>query len=135
MKFSSFGNSFSSDAGIVRLMDDLGNALSVNEGMLMLGGGNPGQIPEVQARFRQRMHDILAEGDYFERLIGEYDPPQGESRFRDALAALLRREFGWPLRAEPRRSCLPARDGLELPLCLFQSASYSARLAGSTRAR
>ena len=81
-------------------MDDLGNALSVNESMLMLGGGNPGQIPEVQARFRQRMHDILAEGDHFERLIGEYDPPQGESRFRDALAALLRREFGWPLRAD-----------------------------------
>ena len=100
MKFSSFGNRFSSDAGIVRLMDDLGNALSVNESMLMLGGGNPGQIPEVQARFRQRMHDILAEGDHFERLIGEYDPPQGESRFRDALAALLRREFGWPLRAD-----------------------------------
>ena len=100
MKFSSFGNSFSSDAGIVRLMDDLGNALSVNKSMLMLGGGNPGQIPEVQARFRQRMHDILADGDHFERLIGEYDPPQGESRFRDALAALLRREFGWPLRAD-----------------------------------
>jgi len=80
-------------------MDDLGNALSVNKSMLMLGGGNPGQIPEVQARFRQRMHDILAESDHFERLIGEYDPPQGETRFREALAGLLRREFGWPLRA------------------------------------
>ena len=56
MEFSSFGKSFSSDAGIVQLMDDLGNALSVDERMLMLGGGNPGQIPEVQARFRKRMH-------------------------------------------------------------------------------
>lgn len=97
MKFSSFGKSFSSDAGIVQLMDDLGNALSVNKSMLMLGGGNPGQIPEVQARFRQRMRDILDEGDQFERLIGDYDPPQGESRFVEALAGLLRREFGWPL--------------------------------------
>lgn len=100
MAFSSFGNSFSSDAGIVQLMDDLGNALSVNESMLMLGGGNPGQIPEIQALFRQRMADILASGDEFERLIGNYDPPQGGARFRTALATMLAREFGWPLGAD-----------------------------------
>ena len=100
MKLSNFGTSFSSDAGIVRLMDDLGNALSVNKRMLMLGGGNPGQIPQIQARFRQRMHDILASGDQFEQLIGNYDPPQGASRFVAALAGLLRREFGWPIGAE-----------------------------------
>ncbi len=100
MKFSSFGNNFSNKAGIVQLMDDLGHALSANTSMLMLGGGNPGQIPEVQARFRQRMVDILDAGDQFERLIGNYDPPQGETRFREALAALLRREFGWPLSAD-----------------------------------
>lgn len=100
MKLSNFGTSFSSDAGIVRLMDDLGNALSVNKSMLMLGGGNPGQIPQIQARFRQRMQDILASGDQFEQLIGNYDPPQGASRFAAALAGLLRREFGWPIGAE-----------------------------------
>ncbi|NCF28322.1 MAG: valine--pyruvate transaminase [Gammaproteobacteria bacterium] len=100
MKFSSFGNNFSNKAGIVQLMDDLGDALSVNKSMLMLGGGNPGQIPEMQARFRQRMVDILDAGDQFERLIGDYDPPQGETRFREALAALLRREFDWPLSAD-----------------------------------
>ncbi|MDX1432124.1 MAG: valine--pyruvate transaminase [Gammaproteobacteria bacterium] len=99
MKFSSFGNSFSSKAGIVQLMDDLGSALSVNKHMLMLGGGNPGRIPEVQALFRRRMHAILDDGDQFERLIGDYDPPQGESRFVAALAALLRRELGWSLGA------------------------------------
>lgn len=97
MEFSSFGKSFSSDAGIVQLMDDLGNALSVNKSMLMLGGGNPGQVPEVQARFRKRMQAILDDGDRFERLIGDYDPPQGETRFIQALADLLSREFGWPL--------------------------------------
>jgi valine--pyruvate aminotransferase len=99
MRFSSFGKSFSSNAGIVQLMDDLGDALSVNKSMLMLGGGNPGQIPQVQAHFRQRMRDILDDGDRFERLIGDYDPPQGEARFVAALAGLLRREFGWPLTA------------------------------------
>ena len=45
------------------------------------------------------MRDILDDGDQFERLIGEYDPPQGESRFAEALAGLLAREFGWPLGA------------------------------------
>lgn len=99
MKFSSFGKSFSSDAGIVRLMDDLGSALSVDRSMLMLGGGNPGQIPRVEARFRSRMQAILDDGDRFERLIGDYDPPQGEGRFINALAELLNREFGWPLTA------------------------------------
>ena len=99
MELSRFGKRSSSDAGIVQLMDDLGNALSVNKSMLMLGGGNPGQIPEVQARFRRRMHDILDDGDRFERLIGHYDPPQGDSRFIEALAACLRRELGWPLSA------------------------------------
>ncbi len=97
MQFSSFGKHFSSEAGIVQLMDDLGNALAVNKSMLMLGGGNPGQIPAVQARFRQRMREILDDGDQFERLIGEYDPPQGETRFVKALAGLLRRELGWSL--------------------------------------
>lgn len=97
MKFSSFGKTFSSEAGIVQLMDDLGKALSINKSMLMLGGGNPGRIPEVQARFRQRMHEILDDGDQFESLIGEYDPPQGETRFVEALAGLLRRELGWTL--------------------------------------
>ena len=100
MKFSSFGKDFSSDAGIVQLMDDLGNALSINKSMLMLGGGNPGRIPAVQSLFRQRMHDILDAGDQFERLIGDYDPPQGESRFVAALAGLLERQFGWPLKPE-----------------------------------
>ena len=50
MELSRFGKRYSSDAGIVQLMDDLGNALSVNKSMLMLGGGNPGQIPDCHRR-------------------------------------------------------------------------------------
>ena len=30
--------------------------------MLMLGGGNPGRIPEVEAVFRERLQRILADG-------------------------------------------------------------------------
>jgi len=100
MRFSKIGHLLGGDAGIVQLMDDLGDAMAVNKDMLMLGGGNPGRIPEVQALFRRRMNEILEDGDEFERLIGDYDPPQGEARFVAALADLLRRELGWPLGPE-----------------------------------
>ncbi len=63
----------------------------------MLGGGNPGHIPEVQRLFRARMREILATPGEFEQLIGNYDAPKGEADFIDALAALLRREFDWDL--------------------------------------
>ena len=50
MKFSAFGERFSAGAGILSLMDDLGNALAEG-GMIMMGGGNPGHVPEVQDVF------------------------------------------------------------------------------------
>lgn len=95
MKLSRFGRRFSDQAGIVRLMDDLGEALSGDGDMLMLGGGNPGHIPQMQALFRERMQKILDDGDAFERLVGNYGPPQGAADFARALASLLHRTFGW----------------------------------------
>ena len=81
-------------------MDDLGRAMAGNTEMLMLGGGNPGHIPEVQAIFRKRMQQILAEENSFEQLIGNYDPPQGDQHFITALADLLRNTYGWDIRPE-----------------------------------
>lgn len=81
-------------------MDDLGNAMAGDKEMLMMGGGNPSQIPEVQTYLRQRMKAILENGDEFERLIGHYDSPQGERNFIEALAALLKKELGWDVRAK-----------------------------------
>ncbi len=80
-------------------MDDLGHAMAGAEGrqMLMLGGGNPAHIPAVQAHFRERMEQMLARGDEFERAVGNYDPPQGKPQFIEALASLLRAEYGWPV--------------------------------------
>jgi valine--pyruvate aminotransferase len=95
MRFSRFGRQFSDDAGIVRLMDDLGQAVSEGRDMLMLGGGNPGYIPEMQRQFRERMRKLLDDVDGFGRLVGEYGPPQGDPAILDDLARLLRREYGW----------------------------------------
>lgn len=103
MNLSSFGERFSSQAGILTLMDDLGNALSKG-GMMMLGGGNPGHVPLVQEVFRQRLQQIVDDPELFRRLIGTYDPPQGELQFIDALVELFQREYGWQV--GPENICL-----------------------------
>jgi valine--pyruvate aminotransferase len=100
MKLSRFGESFGSAAGIVQLMDDLGEAMAVDRDMLMLGGGNPGRIPEMQQRFRARMREVLDDGECFDRLVGEYGPPQGHPGFVEALARLLRDSLGWDVGPE-----------------------------------
>lgn len=95
MELSEFGKKFAGAIGIGELMDDLGQALEGDRGMLMLGGGNPSHIPAIQALFRKRMEAILASPGEFERIIGDYDTPQGARRFIDALVDLFRWEFGW----------------------------------------
>lgn len=99
MKLSRFGRAFGPDAGIVQLMDDLGQAAAVNRDMLMLGGGNPGRIAQLQQHFRARMQQMLDEGEPFDRLVGEYGSPQGHPRFIAALAQLLATHLGWPVTA------------------------------------
>lgn len=96
MNLSTFGEKFTHKAGISQLMDDLGAAMAGGD-MLMLGGGNPAHIPEVQLRFRNRLEEILAEPGGFEAMIGNYDGTRGNDAFIEALAALLNDEFGWQI--------------------------------------
>jgi valine--pyruvate aminotransferase len=105
MKLSSFGEKFTSQAGITSLMDDLGNALSKgsnssNSEIIMMGGGNPAHIPEIQAVFKERLSGILNSKQDFQRLIGIYDPPQGNIDFVNAICKLLNDEYGWGLGPE-----------------------------------
>ena len=99
MSFSAFGKKFTSESGILNLMDDLGNALADPNAkdMIMMGGGNPAHIPEIEDIVRQRLIDIAEDNYELQQLIGVYDTPQGEKAFRSALAKLLSEEFGWPL--------------------------------------
>lgn len=93
---SEFGDRLASGSGIETLMDDLGRAMAEGgTGLHMLGGGNPAHIPAIEAVWRRRMGEILAEGDAFERMLGNYDPPRGNARFLESLAALLHRSYGW----------------------------------------
>ena len=100
MKLSAFGRKFTSGAGITSLMEDLGNALASGDDMIMMGGGNPGHIPEVQERLQQLLQEMSQDPQTVRRLVGIYDPPQGEKQFIVALADLLNREYGWGLRPE-----------------------------------
>ncbi|MCP4569515.1 MAG: valine--pyruvate transaminase [FCB group bacterium] len=99
-KLSQFGKKIEKVSGIKQLMDDLGQAMTVNKDMLMLGGGNPAHIPAVQRRFRQGVKDILESDRTFEETIGNYDTPQGNPAFLEALAGLLRNELGWSVTAK-----------------------------------
>jgi valine--pyruvate aminotransferase len=104
MKFtySTLGEKLTGHSGIVELMDDLGHALADagDRPMHMMGGGNPAHIPEMQVRWRQRLGEILADETYCDRMLANYDPPAGNTRFRQAVAGCLQREFGWPVTAE-----------------------------------
>ena len=100
MKFSDFGIRFAGEIGIGELMDDLGDALVSNPAPFMLGGGNPAHVPEVQSIFKKRMEHILANPGEFERVIGNYDTPQGAKAVIGALAELFRSEFAWDIGSE-----------------------------------
>ncbi|WP_281645225.1 valine--pyruvate transaminase [Parendozoicomonas sp. Alg238-R29] len=104
MKLSKFGEKFTSHSGILSLMDDLGNALADNDHMIMMGGGNPAHIPEVEDIFQQRLQRIVDSQTEFTRFIGTYDPPAGDQAFCRELAAMLKRRFGWNL--TERNICL-----------------------------
>lgn len=96
MNLSKFGQKFTGNAGILSLMDDLGNALaSGGDDMIMMGGGNPGHVPGFQKIIQKRLQKLAADTDSFRKLIGVYDPPRGEKDFVKSLAKLLRGEYGW----------------------------------------
>jgi valine--pyruvate aminotransferase len=100
-EFSIMGRQLAGGSGIEELMEDLGNALaSGGPDICMLGGGQPAHIPEVNAIWRHRMEEIMAEPGALEKMLANYDPPRGNPRFIAALADLFRREFGWPLGPE-----------------------------------
>ena len=92
---SRFGQKLASRSGILELMDDLGRAMTIEPHMRMLGGGNPAPVPALQSLVREQMAKLLADGDTFERMMVNYDPPRGNPRFVSALAKLLREQFDW----------------------------------------
>lgn len=94
---SLFGDKLSASSGINELMRDLGAATSGRHDVLMLGGGNPAHIPAVEQVWRDRWMAMADHPGQLERALGNYDAPQGNPEFIEALVASLVAEYGWDL--------------------------------------
>ena len=102
MTFSQFGDKFTRHSGITRLMEDLNDGLRT-PGAIMLGGGNPAQIPEMNTYFQTLLADMLENGKATDALCN-YDGPQGKTELLTLLAAMLREALGWDI--EPQNIAL-----------------------------
>lgn len=99
MQFSTFGEKFTRNSGILQLMDDLGKALASDQPVNMLGGGNPAQIAEMNEAFAETLRDIAEDGSAV-RNMANYSTPQGDQALIDTLADYFRREYGWAIGAD-----------------------------------
>lgn len=98
---SKYGKAYCGDSAIASLMEDLGEAMAKGDAnTLMLGGGNPAHIPELERLFRETLGELAADPKLCSRMLGDYDPPEGHPAFREALASELKARFGWPLGPE-----------------------------------
>ena len=95
MEFSAFGQRLAARSGIVELMDDLGEALSINPDILFLGGGNPAHIPALEQWAQKAITELVQEPQSLRRLIGIYQSPQGQNSTLQALAGYLKKTCGW----------------------------------------
>ncbi|HEY5740026.1 MAG TPA: valine--pyruvate transaminase [Gammaproteobacteria bacterium] len=95
MQFSDFGEHFNGYSGITHLMDDLSAGLA-QPGMVMLGGGNPAVIPEVNAVLGKVLQQLQQSGDLLGAL-SNYDAPQGRAGFLKVLAEFFSQRYGWPI--------------------------------------
>ena len=100
MQFSNFVRIFNVHSGAKELMEDMSCNLPGIDTVHRLGGGSPAIIPEVAGLFRAELAKIASDPGRFDQMASIYSEPLGDARFREALADLLRDEYGWPLTAK-----------------------------------
>lgn len=99
MNYSNFGTKFTQPNGITQLMEDLGSAKSSNNpNIVMLGGGNPALVPQVNEVFLSELQKLVA-SNKVSQVFGLYDGPTGNDEFRAALASQLSKEYPWDISA------------------------------------
>lgn len=97
-QLSQFGQKFAQHSGIARLMQDLNEGIRT-PGAVMLGGGNPAHIPEMDNYFRQLLKEMTENGTLSDAVCN-YDGPQGKDATLQALAACLKEKLGWNISAK-----------------------------------
>lgn len=99
MNYSNFGSKFTKLNGITQLMEDLGHAKnSNNPNIVMLGGGNPALVPEVNQIFTNELNKLI-DNKKLANVLSLYDGPTGNDDFRHALAKQFKNEFSWDVSA------------------------------------
>jgi len=98
---SNFGKKLGTSTGIGELMDDLGEAL-VDKSRIkaMLGGGQPSEIPAMTERFYHHLNKIISSPEDLHRVLGQYDPAEGETKFRTSFAKMMNALYGFTIQAE-----------------------------------
>lgn len=81
-------------------MEDLGEALNSSPDTIMMGGGNPAVIPEVQDCFAKHLSHVCTDTGQLNKLLAEYQPPQGSPDFLSVLADYLNQTLGWQITAD-----------------------------------
>ena len=95
-----FASRFTGLSGIASLMEDLGDALNNNPDMIFMGGGNPAQIPAVEGLIQKHLKAIHDDQHALHKLVGEYQPPQGDPAFLNLLAEFFNVHYNWPVSAK-----------------------------------
>ncbi|MCX9458410.1 valine--pyruvate transaminase, partial [Vibrio cholerae] len=62
MHFSQFGEKFMRPAGVTQMMSDLEDGI-YSADTVMLGGGNPASIPEIEAYIAQQLATLQQQGE------------------------------------------------------------------------
>ena len=88
MNFSQFGEKFTRHSGILQLMDDITASSSSDQPVHMLGGGNPGIIPEAVELYQECMQSIVSDTQKFTAAFSNYDTPRGRADFIHALVSV-----------------------------------------------
>ena len=99
MKLSKWGQKITSESGILKLMDDLGKAMSGGSVTAMFGGGNPAHIPAVQTALKTELKTIANSDQLSTEALNNYDTPQGNTKFIKTLVKFLNEQLDWPVTA------------------------------------
>lgn len=127
IKTSAWGEKIAGPSAIVDLMEDLGAALNNNPDLLFLGGGNPAQIPAVQAIFAQHWQAIGAQSAAVNKVCGVYQSPQGDEQLIAELQTLFRAQ-GLAVGAEHLALISGSQNALFLLFNLFAGRATSGEM-------
>jgi len=97
MTFSDFGARFRGDSGTSTLMRDLAVDPHTTSPQYRLGGGNPANLPAVDAIFRNQLRALASDENRFSETLARYPSPKGDLAFITALTDFLNRHYAWSL--------------------------------------